>query len=539
MSSSSEQGASNGVRPSPESKPALQSPALSGRSPQSTMSADDVYQQALVSSGTNRDVSVVPTTTQVAAQPVPSSRLMSLPLELKLMVMRELETESQAAMNMAVTSKELRDMALARYWSVIQRDRSIRQLLTLPSNVQQLYVNLINELRINGNVFTNANFRDLRFNGLEKLEIDWRAPRRGNNLEDISSFIGPHLRTLSIKDSHSWHDPTDRRVTNFFPVLTRAPGLRRLDIDSTIDAGPQDLLNAFRTLPRLEEIRLFQNSNERAHFDMDHELLRFIVTNARIKVWSYQGDYSDDLVLQALEGIPPKQGLFLGLSELVISLSTQAASHLLPRLHSLKSLSIFPKDEGDILDAVVRMSSLESLYLYYVYVESPLTTPRLGQLSYMHLKELCLVGAHGGHPQGSVIALDDFSYIFGSYQTLETLELDWRDSTHFYEGLGGVFWRLAKAYPNLKTLKLPKASLVPDHFEECSAAGVTAWPSLTSLTLLDIMGPRYPSHHQEYLNIYAHAIHNFFPSLTSLEVEMELNEPYVHLILAEKRRLFG
>ncbi|KAG9760159.1 hypothetical protein KCU73_g3030, partial [Aureobasidium melanogenum] len=492
MSSSSEQGASNGARPSPNSKPALGSPALPGRSPQSTMSADDVYQQALVSSGTDRDVSAAPPTTQVAAQPVPSSRLMSLPLELKSMVMRELETESQAAMNLAVTSKELRDMALARYWSVIQRDRSIRQLLTLPSNVQQLYVNLINELRINGNAFTNADFANLRFNGLEKLEIDWRLPRRGNNLEDISSFIGPHLRTLSIKDSHSSHDPTHRRVTNFFPVLTRAPGLRRLDIDCTIDAGPQDLLNAFRTLPRLEEIRLSQNSNERARFDMDHELLRFIATNERIKVWTYQGDYSDDLISQALEGIPPKQGLFLGLSELVISLSTQAASHLLPRLHSLKSLSIFPKDEGDILDAV-----------------------------------------------GSVIALDDFSYIFGSYQTLETLELDWTDSTHFYEGLGGVFWRLAKAYPNLKTLKLPKASLVPDHFEECEAAGVTAWPRLTSLTLLDIMGPRDPSHHQEYLNIYAHAIHDFFPSLTSLEVEMEVNEPYVHMILAEKRRLFG
>ncbi|KAH0365958.1 hypothetical protein KCU65_g5723, partial [Aureobasidium melanogenum] len=156
----------------------------------------------------------------------------------------------------------------------------------------------------------------------------------------------------------------------------------------------------------------------------------------------------------------------------------------------------------------------------------------------MNLKTLSLVGSqYGFGNDGSAITLDHLSYIFGSFQTLESLEISWEETTHFYEDLGGVLWRLANAYPNLKTLKLPKALLAPRNFEDCRAAGVTEWPSLTSLSILEVLGPADRSNHQAFLRIYARAIHDFFPSLTTLEAEE--NQSYVRMIEAEKRRLFG
>ncbi|KAH0339587.1 hypothetical protein KCU81_g7213, partial [Aureobasidium melanogenum] len=503
------------------------------------MSADEVYQQVLATSVANASTSMASPSTQAAAQPVPYFRLADLPGELQLMVLRELDPESREARNMAVTRREYRDMAMARYWSVIERDESIRQLLTRPPNEQQLYANLIHELRINGNAFTSNDFANLRFNALEKLEIEQKAPHHGNTLTDISSFIGPRLKTLSVEDSPYSDQQSHLRVANFFPILTRAPGLRKLIFACSTDAGPQDLLDALRTLPRLEELILGRNGIDPNPLRIDHEVLRFVATNPRIKRWSYEGGYTDDLVIQALQGIPSKQGLFLGLSDPIISLSTSVANRLLPRMHLLKTLYLFPNDEGDILDAVSRMPQLENLHFYPMNIRPPppLTTQRLSRLLSMNLKTLSLVGSNYGYgSDGSAIALDDFSHIFGSHQTLESLELSWQEGTHFYEDLGGVLWRLANAYPHLKTLKLPKASLDPSHFEDCQAASVTAWPSLTSFSVFEVLGPEDPSNHQALLRVYARAIHDFFPSLASLGAEQ--NQPYVRMIEAEKRRLF-
>ncbi|KAH0365964.1 hypothetical protein KCU65_g5724, partial [Aureobasidium melanogenum] len=369
MSSPDSQEGSDDSRPGPENKLATASPSSSGSSPRSNMSPDEVYQQVLATSVANASTSVAPSTTQAAAQPAQYFRLADLPGELQLMVMNELNTESQEAINMAVTRREYRDMALARYWSVIERDESIRQLLTRPPNERQVYANLINELRINGNAFTSNDFTNLRFNALEKFEIEQEAPHHGNTLTDISSFIGPRLRTLSIMESPYLDQQTHRRVANFFPILTRAPGLQKLEFGCSMDGGPQDLLNALRTLPRLEELIIVDRSiHNGGPFKIDHEVLRFVATNPRIKSWSYGGEFTENLVMQTLQGIPPKQGLFLGLSELVLPLSTEAASHLLPRLHSLKTLFLLPRDDGDILDAVQKMLQLENLHFWPWYI---------------------------------------------------------------------------------------------------------------------------------------------------------------------------
>lgn len=132
------------------------------------------------------------------------------------------------------------------------------------------------------------------------------------------------------------------------------------------------------------------------------------------------------MAIEALQGLPSKRVLFLGLSDLIISLYTTVASLLLPQLHLFKTLFLFPEDEGDILNAVLKMPQQENLHFYpwNIRPQTPLTTQYLSHLLSMNLKTLSLVGSEYGFGNvGSAITLNHFSYILGSPQTLESLKL--------------------------------------------------------------------------------------------------------------------
>lgn len=493
MSASGSPGGSDSSRSDPENKIILNPASPPEDAAQSTMTPNDVYQLAAVSSVTAPGISVAPPTAPAPPQPAPRSWLMRLPNELKMMIIDEFEPESRDVQNVASTIKEWRDMALARYWSAIERDQSITQLLTQRPNVQQTYANLIRKLRINGNSFRTNDFLHMRFNFLQELVIEQKGDHEGNTLQDISGCIGPRLESLRIAGSRDDENANHLKVANFFPILNRAPGLRVLDFGCDINAGPQDLLAALQSLPTLEEICFrWHSGRDSNRLKIDHEVLRYVARNRRLKIWSYPGRYDGELVRRALEGRPSDEGLFLGLSKLDIVTTDEAGRLLLPRLHSLKDLGLQPTDHGDVLQSVAKMRQLSTLRLYYVAYLTPITTQLLAPLQFMSLKDLTLpTGLR--RQDGSTISMNDLSFMFGSHDTLESLMFNWDGTDMFRTQLGQVLHRLIQAYPNLKKLCLPfSSSLGMDDFDAYQLPHVS-WPSLTSLRLREVRDAADPA----------------------------------------------
>lgn len=422
-----------------------------------------------------------------------------LPAELKKMIIEYLNPESKDTLRMSTTNRVFRDIALARYWSVIKRDESLYKLLNESSNVQQTYVNLIKQLTISGKDWETGMLDHLRFNSLEKLVITQHDENNaGNLLEDISNFIGPRLVHLELHENQQYDVAEDHlKVKNFFPILNRAAGLKYLDLGCQIEATPKDLLHALQACTELEEVLIQHGAVLCFGSVIDPELSRYAATNRKIRTWFYDIEYTEQSVIKALRGIPKDQeGIFLGLSQLCISITSAAAKHLFPRLHSVTALNLFLVDKGDLLQTVANMQQLDALRIEHVMANSSLHTislQYLAPLQLMSLKKFTLAQNEWTALRAPNVDVKDLAFMFGSHITLESLEFAWAPHMTFFENdVGTALAILARAYPNLKTLTMPEASMDLPVFT-VKPGGEMMWPSLERLKVDEVQEPDDPS----------------------------------------------
>lgn len=68
-----------------------------------------------------------------------SSQLLFLPDELKLMVVANLPPEKGDTLHLSMTSRELRNMSLTKFWSRVTEDKTLINLVLQPQPIQQAY----------------------------------------------------------------------------------------------------------------------------------------------------------------------------------------------------------------------------------------------------------------------------------------------------------------------------------------------------------------------------------------------------------------
>ncbi|KAG9857957.1 hypothetical protein KCU98_g493, partial [Aureobasidium melanogenum] len=278
-----------------------------------------------------------------------SSPLLFLPDEIKLMVIANFPPENADTLHLSMTSRELRMMSLVKFWSLVREDRSLLNLLVHPQNIQQSYANLIRELHMTAS-HPRINISHLRFNSLKKLVIRMPPHDIGGGMSDISNLLGPRLTHLKLYDLGNGTPASDSaQVANFLPYLNRSPGLKYLDIGLRIDAQPAELLSGVRSCTELDTLYIHHQGHSQSSLKVDHEVLKHIFLSKKIKNFYWSQNLTDDTILRALEGIPEDHGVMLGLSHISLRISSEAASLLLPRLHSIKSLVLYVSDTGDIL----------------------------------------------------------------------------------------------------------------------------------------------------------------------------------------------
>lgn len=264
-----------------------------------------------------------------------------------------------------------------------------------------------------------------------------------------------------------------------------------LDLGLRIDAQPAELLSSLQTCTELEALYVYHQGRSETS---DHGVLKHVFQSQKIKNFYWSQRLSDDTIYRALEGIPQRQGLMLGLSHLTLKISSEAASFLLPRLHSIKSLVLYNADTGDILQSVGTMQQLTRLHLEY-QVDMVLDRAVLQPLQSLDLTRLTIRPSDPARLDldTNAITLNDFFCIFGSNTTLRRLEVFWdTDAEYFKEALADIMWRLTQAYPALEDLKLPDGilkfpltgTMAPD-----VAAPAVMFPKLESLKIFSLQQP--------------------------------------------------
>lgn len=423
-----------------------------------------------------------------------SSPLLFLPDELRLMVLADLPPESADTLHLSMASQELRLMSLAKFWSIVKEDRTLINLLLHPQDIQQAYANLIRELHMNPS-HPRINVSHLSFNMLERLVIRMPPLSDGGMMSDISNLLGPRLTHLKLYEARGGASISDAaQVANFLPYLNRSPGLRHLDIGIRVDAQPAEFLSSLQACTELEALYVHHQDRSETSLKVDHGVLKHIFENGKIKKFYWSQELGDETIFRALEGIPPHQGLMLGLSHITLKISSEAASVLLPRLHSIESLVLYILDTGDILQSVGTMQQLTRLHLEY-QVDMVLDRVVLQPLQSLNLIRLTIRPSDPVELEldANAITPDDLSYIFGSQNTLKRLEVFWdTDAEYFKEALTDVMWRLTQAYPALEDLvvadgilKLPlTATMASD-----ATAPAVMFPKLRHLKIFGLQQP--------------------------------------------------
>ncbi|KAH0384078.1 hypothetical protein KCU92_g4764, partial [Aureobasidium melanogenum] len=409
-----------------------------------------------------RSDAAVSSSTAASAQDshIPSGRahedspLLSLPDEVKLMVIANLPPEHADSLNLSFASKELRNMSLERFWSIVKEDETLRNLQRLPKDIQQTYANFIRELHLTVGD-PRIDLSHLRFEQLEKLVIrpaydpwEYIPPMK----HDISYLLGPRLTSLKLGVDTYYSYPAFF-ATNFLPCLKRAPGLEHLDIELCIDAQPADLLNALLLCPELETLIV----NNQDSLKISHEVLKHVFQSQKITNFYCFDKLHLDAVQLALDGIPHDQGVMLGVSHLNLDISSDAAEYLFPRLHSIKSLILHITDSENVLQSLATMKQLTSLAIEFAFA-TVLSPEMLQPLRLLNLECLALNPGEDmlGELNGDAITLDDLSNIFGSHKTLRRLEFCWKNADDtFFEKVAGTMPRLTTAYPALESLEIP------------------------------------------------------------------------------------
>ncbi|KAH0365963.1 hypothetical protein KCU65_g5725, partial [Aureobasidium melanogenum] len=420
------------------------------------------------------------------------SPLLSLPDEIKLMVIANLPPEHADSLNLSFASKGLRDISLERFWSIVKEDETLINLQRLPKDNQQTYANFIRELHMTVGD-PRIDVSHLRFEKLEKLVIrppfnpfENPSPMKHN----ISYLLGPRLTYLKL-GVDEYHSYPAFSVSSFLPCLRRSPGLKHLNIGLRIDAQPAELLDALHSCPELETLYVYNQDS----LSISHEVLNHIFQSQKIKEFFCFDKLHLKAVQLALDGLPHDQGVMLGLSHLSLDISSDAAEHLLPRLHSIKSLVLHITDTLNVLQSVATMKQLTSLEINFHFA-TVLSPAALQPLRLLNLECLTLNPGDDmlGEVNGDTITLDDLSYIFGSHKTLRKLGFRWKttDDTFFNEKLADIMWRLTTAYPKLEDLELPDGRFhLPLMIESRSSSKAPAvtFPRLRSLEILGLQQP--------------------------------------------------
>lgn len=216
------------------------------------------------------------------------SPLLFLPNETKLMIVANFEPEHEDILYLSMTVRELRDICLSRFWSVIEEDRSLINLLLHPQNVQQTYANHIKDLHMTVND-PRIDVSLLRFNNLEKLTLRMPRTHLGKMQHDISNLLGPRLTSLELKNfpnDHYERFPNQPMVANFLPYLNRSAGLKHLRIGFRIDATHQEVLSALQSCPELEtlDIHHLGPSSDRRKITIGHHTVHsYLFRNRKLK----------------------------------------------------------------------------------------------------------------------------------------------------------------------------------------------------------------------------------------------------------------
>lgn len=343
------------------------------------------------------------------------------------MVIANFPPENADTLHLSMTSRELRMMSLVEFWSLVREDRSLLNLLVHPQNIQQSYSNLIRELHMTAS-HPRINISHLRFNSLKKLVIRMPPHDIGGGMSDISNLLGPRLTHLKLYDLGNGTPASDSaQLANFLPYLNRSPGLEYLDIGLRIDAQPAELLSGVQSCTELETLYIHHQGHSQSSLKIDHEVLKLNFLSKKIKNFYWSQNLSDDTILRGLEGIPKDHGVMLGLSHISLRISSEAASLLLPRLHSIKSLVLYISDTADILQSVATMRRLTRLHLEY-QVDMVLDRIVLQPLQYLNLTRLTIRPSDPVNLdlEAHSITLDDLSYIFGSnHSAVESMLFFW------------------------------------------------------------------------------------------------------------------